>query len=151
MKKQKTVGITLTRCYYCGKDSDILMTKYLVTEKTAEKMRQKRPVTLRPCNECVEHMKMGVLTIVIEDNGTWDNNIRTGIYAVLKADIPIFKDIGVGFGTITHISATETTMFKVGKENRPDPTIRACFMTRTVAEKIGLISAVKRMEEKQTV
>lgn len=55
--------VALTKCYYCGKDNEILLDKRL---KDISALHGK-VCTMNPCNECQEFMKKSIILIGIDE------------------------------------------------------------------------------------
>lgn len=92
----ETLGVALTKCYYCGGDSDILMNTRL-TERMAEKVKDThgKVVSMQPCRKCEGYMKDGIILLTIDDEkseegwahpgeGKIPNPWRTGGFFVVR-------------------------------------------------------------------
>ena len=132
MTNNNTVRVALTKCFYCGGNSDILMnktpTKHLA--KKVESMHGK-VVSMEPCQTCKEYMKLGIIAITYDEKLTDDkkNPYRTGGFFVL-AEHTIAKLID-DEELLRHILSS-----------------RFFFMQHEVAETTGLFEMAKDTESK---
>lgn len=91
--------VALTKCYLCGKDSDILIaTRYNDKGEPLNDMKKYHGqiTSKEPCVNCKKHMKKGVILISVkepeDDKPVKDENFfRTGGFAVIKDSAEIFK------------------------------------------------------------
>lgn len=81
--------VVLTKCYVCGEDSDILLSRRGLISKEAidrfESMHGK-VVTKEPCSKCQDYIKQGIILISVKDGESGDNPYRTGGWAVVKQE-----------------------------------------------------------------
>jgi len=79
---EEIFAVALTKCFICGKDSGIIMNRFL-TKQHAEKVKQMhgKVVTKEPCNECKKLMEKGIICISVSDA---DKDYRTGGMCVVK-------------------------------------------------------------------
>lgn len=60
-------AVSLTKCFYCGEDHEIVMTSKLTPKsKEAVEAMQGKVVDMSPCNECKERMEQGVILLTID-------------------------------------------------------------------------------------
>lgn len=89
------VNPTMTQCFYCGKDKDILligkpkpeMYKQGLCDASGKMKMSIGVVDMEPCNECRDYMEQGIILISAkdEDLGTKDP-YRTGGWVVIKEE-----------------------------------------------------------------
>lgn len=84
------LGVALTKCFICGEDDRIIINRRL-TKHYADKVKEMHGKTIdyKPCNKCIEHMKMGIIVISVDEaksNGDMSNPYRTGGWWVVKED-----------------------------------------------------------------
>lgn len=81
------LGVALTRCYFCGKDKNIIMNTRL-TEKAAQEIEEcnGKVIDMEPCDKCKELMKQGIMFASVRDGGSGNNPYRTGKLAVVKEE-----------------------------------------------------------------
>lgn len=92
---KNTLGVALTKCYYCNDDSDIIINRTL-TESRAKQVEgmHGKVVDMRPCNACKAQMEKGIILITIDEEKSdrdWDraempNPYRTGGFFVVTED-----------------------------------------------------------------
>ena len=87
MNQGAHVGVALTKCFYCGGDSDILINDRL-TKHNAEKVESMHGqiVNRKPCGKCQEYMKTGIIVITIDEEksqGDMNNPYRMGFFGVM--------------------------------------------------------------------
>jgi len=135
---EKTFGVALTKCYFCGEDDRILLNK-VFSERIANKVKAAhgKVVDMEPCQKCQEYMKQGIIVIVVDDEKSepgWNksslpNPHRTGHFTVLT-DEAVTRFFG----------------------SSADWAIRRRFMFLDIkaAEKMGLIKAIEEMAKKET-
>jgi len=92
------MNVALTKCFYCGKDNDILLAiRYNRKGEPSTDMSKfhGKADPRRPCNECKEAMRKGVMLCEVRDGEKRDNPYRTGKLWVVSAEAckRIFKDI----------------------------------------------------------
>ncbi len=83
------VSLALTRCFYCGEGSEILINEVLTSSpsRKTEELHNK-VVSMRPCSKCEEYMKQGVILISTKDGEEGSKNpYRTGGWAVVKDEV----------------------------------------------------------------
>ena len=93
MNKENTIGVALTKCYFCGADSDIILNQRLtVSEARKVEAMHGKVVSMDPCPKCAEYMKRGIVLIGIDPDksepgwnkgGRIPNPHRTGHYIVI--------------------------------------------------------------------
>lgn len=74
--------VGLTKCFFCGRDKDLIMNTRL-TKEAADKIKEMngKVIDTEPCDVCKVLMKKGVMLLSCR-NG--DMNYRTGKMAVVK-------------------------------------------------------------------
>ena len=89
---------TITTCYYCGGDSDILLVgvhtrkfKEAGVSVSPDGQMPIRigPIGMRPCRECEKYMEQGVILISVENNTKQEempDPRRTGCFCVVTED-----------------------------------------------------------------
>lgn len=79
---EENFAVALTKCFICGKDSDIVMNRFF-TKKHAEAVKQMhgKVITKEPCNECKKLMEKGIICISVSNS---DKDYRTGSMCVVK-------------------------------------------------------------------
>lgn len=91
--KDSIIGVALTKCYFCGGSSDIIINQRL-NPSSARKVEAMNGmvVSMDPCSKCVDYMRKGIILIGINPEKSepgWDdarkipNPYRTGHFAVL--------------------------------------------------------------------
>jgi len=93
------IGVALTKCYFCGDDSDILMNTRL-TKSMAEKVESMhgKVINKEPCSKCVETMNEGVIFISVKDDYDGDGEpYRTGRMVGIKTEAVKKMPIGDSF------------------------------------------------------
>lgn len=119
-----TIGTALTKCFYCGDDSVIIMNTRL-TEGYAKKVKELhgKVVSMEPCSKCQEYMKQGIIVIVYDPTKTDDikTPYRTGHFAVVKQE------------AVERWYDNQEELNKVLKH-------RFVFMEDTIAKQIGIMS-----------
>lgn len=73
------VGMSL--CYYCGKATGVVLDNRL--RKTLPKLAV---YDYKPCDECAEHMKQGIMLISVDNDAEGHNPWRTGRISVIKEE-----------------------------------------------------------------
>jgi hypothetical protein len=65
---KSTLGVALTKCFFCGDDNEILLNQRL-TQWAADRVRKMHGcvVSMHPCSKCEEWMKSGIILIVIDE------------------------------------------------------------------------------------
>ena len=81
------LGVALTRCYFCGKDKNIIMNTRL-TKEAAQKIEEcnGKVIDMEPCDKCKELMKQGIMFASVRDGESGNNPYRTGKLAVIKEE-----------------------------------------------------------------
>ena len=114
--------IGMTKCFYCGKDKDIIMNTIL-TEKAAQQIKEMngKVINKEPCPECKELMEKGIMLLSVRDGESGINPYRTGNMAVI----------------------TEEGIQKMLSKEKADELMRTrfAFVEDTVWEKLGLPTA----------
>lgn len=95
MKDPNTLGVALTKCYFCHENDAIIMNTRLTPAlaKSVESMNG-MVINMEPCQKCQDAMKKGVLLITIDDDKSgpgWNkekmpNPYRTGGWFVVSDD-----------------------------------------------------------------
>lgn len=135
----KIIGIALTKCYYCGKDSDILMNRKL-TKNLAKQVESMNGmvVSMAPCQQCEKYMEQGIILLTIDSNKSdkdWHtrpsnkpnnelwipNPYRTGGFVVVREE------------AIGSMLGEDSPIFKQAKERR------FMFIEHETAVAIGLL------------
>lgn len=88
-------GVALTKCYFCGKDSDIIINS-LLAERVAKKVKEMhgKVVSMDPCRECEGFMKQGIIFLTFDPAKSardWNkdempNPWRTGGFFVVRQE-----------------------------------------------------------------
>lgn len=80
--------VALTKCFYCGKDTDILLAMKYRNGKPIHDMSQYhgKADPRRPCEECKGYMRKGVILCEVRDGESGENPYRTGKLWVLSAE-----------------------------------------------------------------
>lgn len=81
--------VALTKCYICGEDSNILISKKgLYLQKSIDEFESmnNKVVTKEPCSKCEDLMKQGIILISVRDGEEGDNPYRTGGWVVIKQE-----------------------------------------------------------------
>ncbi len=126
-----TVGIALTKCFYCGEDDRILINSRLTTYQ-AKKVEEARGKVIdrEPCSKCQEYMKNGVIVITIDEGksrGDMTNPYRMGFFGVMTD------------AAITRMITDEDILNQVLKD-------RVLWLEHSVAVDMGLIAMANQME-----
>jgi hypothetical protein len=120
------VNPTVPVCYYCGKEKNqvALLGKMEGDVKAPSRM----VIDAEPCDECAEHMKIGVMLIGVRNGETGENPYRTGDVLIVTLD------------------AAER-MFGTGKFGKN----RACFVPDTIMQQLKSMhaEAMKELTEEQ--
>lgn len=94
----KSLGVALTKCYFCGKGDKIVMNAVLTPERAAKVEKLNGMITdMDPCNECRGYMKKGIIIIGIDSKksepnwhlpreGEMPNPYRSGSFIVLREE-----------------------------------------------------------------
>lgn len=96
MKNKSNIEVALTKCFFCGEDSEIVINKTL-TSYYAKKVKEmhSKVINKEPCSKCKDYMKKGIIVISVDEDKTEDKNnpYRTGGFWVIKnsaiEDMPI--------------------------------------------------------------
>lgn len=88
MLKQDNQYVALTKCFFCGEDNQIIMHRRFGDLSEIHG----KIINMEPCSTCQEHMKKGVILLVIDEKKSpdkwWEkqlpNPYRTGLMAVIK-------------------------------------------------------------------
>tara|TARA_Y100000310_G_C20681689_1_gene816360 strand:- start:135 stop:515 length:381 start_codon:yes stop_codon:yes gene_type:complete len=87
MKNKSNIEVALTKCFFCGEDSEIVINKTL-TSYYAKKVKEmhSKVINKKPCNKCQGYMKKGIIVISTDKDKTEDedNPYRTGGFWVIK-------------------------------------------------------------------
>jgi hypothetical protein len=135
----KNFGVALTKCYYCGKDNEIILNKWL-TEHMAKQVESMNGmvINMSPCPTCEGYMKQGIILLTIDSNKsdkdwhtrpagkpldqTWiPNPYRTGGFVVVREE---------AIGTLLGV---DTELFKQAQQRR------FMFIEHETAVSIGLL------------
>ena len=83
--RKDPIGIALTKCFYCGKDKDLVINTRLhpAMASRVEQMNGK-VIDKEPCEECKKLMKQGIMFCSVRDGESGDNPYRTGKLVVVK-------------------------------------------------------------------
>lgn len=124
--KSDTIGVALTKCFWCGQNDKIVMNTRLIPFM-AEKVKEMhgKAIDKEPCNQCKEYMKAGVILITVDEKkseGDMNNPYRTGGWFVVKDKA--IKRLGLKKET------EESLLMK-----------RVGFIGHEVAEMLGLFKA----------
>ena len=67
MSSKNDIGVALTKCFYCGNDSDILMNRVL-TKHMADKVKEchGKVVSMEPCQQCKTYMDIGIIVLTYD-------------------------------------------------------------------------------------
>lgn len=70
----KNFAVALTKCYFCGGDSQILINSRLTPRDASnvEKAHQKI-INMEPCDKCSEFMKKGIILLTIDSAKSGEN------------------------------------------------------------------------------
>ena len=136
MKNDNNFAVALTKCFYCGKDDAIVMTK-LLTPKNARDVESMngKVIDMTPCQECKKLMDQGIILITFDPEKSlpgWDteripNPYRTGGFFVVqeKAMLNIIGNktlaefiIKYRWMFIEHNAAEQLGLFKFMEDNK---------------------------------
>ena len=87
--KDKQIA-ALTKCYFCGEDNEILLSKHLSDMSEYHG----KVCSMEPCNKCTEYMEKGIILIGIDsqksdpdwNKSSFPNPYRTGHFAVITEE-----------------------------------------------------------------
>jgi len=66
-----TLGVALTKCFYCQEDNEIVLNTRLTTSMASKvKELHGKVIDMRPCPSCEEHMRQGVIIITIDPHNS---------------------------------------------------------------------------------
>ena len=120
-----TIGVALTKCFYCGENSDILMNTIL-TKHIADKVKDchGKVVSMKPCTQCKTYMEMGIILLTYDNEKSKGNDIyRTGGFFVVREE------------AVTRWYKDKETLDKVLEG-------RFTFIEHNLAEKMGLFNSI---------
>ena len=83
LHKDYGVNPTVPTCFVCGKDKNELALLGAAYKKEAP---MRMCLDKSPCEECVGHMKNGIIMISVRDGESGDNPYRTGGWVVIKEE-----------------------------------------------------------------
>jgi hypothetical protein len=126
-----TLGVALTKCFYCGDDSDIIINSKL-TEANAKNVEtlHGKVITTEPCTTCKTYMEVGIIVITYDPDKTTDSNnpYRTGGFFVIKEDaVRSWYDNDDAFNEINNV--------------------RCLLMEHKLAEQLGLFALADSQNE----
>ena len=122
---ENTVGVALTKCFFCGEDNEIILNTRLSSRmaKKVEAMHGK-VLNKRPCSKCEKLMQQGIMFISVRDGET-DKETNNNPYRTGK--ICVIKDEAVQRMGITPKELLNDILKK-----------RMCFIEDTVWKNLGL-------------
>jgi hypothetical protein len=82
--KDPKVTPYLYRCFFCNEVQGVVLLKGSTKYHSTEEAPHGVILNKEPCQNCVEHMRQGVILISVKDTDETENPYRTGGWCVVK-------------------------------------------------------------------
>jgi len=137
--------VALTHCYFCGEADKILISKFPGRPNRAIREAHGKVIDMDPCNKCKEHMKLGIMLLVIDEEKSEPNWNKPPHGA--ERFIPNPHCTG-------HMCVITQDTAERMMSNNPDALEfalkhRWMFIDTKAAEQFGLLKEITRLETKK--